>query len=193
MKANFSVSNNDNNENKSPDGDFVPSDKQNSTDTPNIRTAVPDKAKEALRNGEVLNVFAQRFSSDRTKENMIGVLSCLRDTFVFVPAKVKVDGIDPAELAAKGNPVMLPAKKAIAISPQILASSGGDRCIPIYSLKEHIQKDKLMGYSVINMPYVKVVEMMRSLGKCDKLVLDPFSYNIMLTEKLIDISLKLKV
>lgn len=146
---------------------------------------------EMLKNGDVLAALILRFLNNRTKENMLSVLSCLRDGNVFLPAKVTMNGNDMKIGGLGDNPVMFPVQHKITIKPQLYKATDGNVYIPLYSRKENARSEHLKGAALVNLPYLKCVEMLEENEACSRFVIDPHLYNIVLDEELVAISKKL--
>ena len=146
---------------------------------------------EMLKNGDVLCGLVVRFIKNRNKENMFSLLSCLRDSNLFVPATVTTDAknVDPS--GSIDNPVMFPAKGTVTITPQYYKAKDGFIYMPVYSRMENARQENLKGASLVNMPYENCLELLASSENCTRLVLDPHLYNVVLDEDLIRISKKL--
>lgn len=146
---------------------------------------------EMLANGDVLCGLAVRFVKNRNKENMFSLLSCLRDSNLFVPANVTTD-TNNMEIGGKGaNPVMFPVKNTITVKPQLYKAADGHIYMPLYTRKENARAEHLKGASLVNMPYENCLELLAASEDCTRFVLDPHLYNIVLDEDLIRISQKL--
>ena len=146
---------------------------------------------EMLKDGTVLCGLVLRFINNRNQENMFSLLSCLRDSNVFVPCEVNMNGSD-LEIAGKGdNPVMFPAKHKITIKPQLYRDKDGVVYMPFYTRQENAKQKDLQGASLVNLPYEKLVEMLGDNDECGSFVVDPYLYNVVLDEDLVRISMEL--
>ncbi len=146
---------------------------------------------EMLKNGELLSALILRFLNNRNKENMFTVLSCLRDSNVWLPATVTMDEKD-LEVGGEGdNPVMFPVKQKMIVKPQIYKAKDDKLYVPIYSRKENVKSENLKGASLVNLPYEKCIDLLAEIEGCDRFVLDPHLYNVVLDEDLVRISQKL--
>lgn len=143
---------------------------------------------EMLKNGDVLCGLVIRFLHNRTKENMFSLLSCLRDSNVFVPSTISADPT-MTEVGGKGdNPIMFPVKQSLKITPQIYKATDGNLYIPIYSRQENVRHENLKGASLVNMPYTECLKILKNAEGCSRFVLDPHLYNVVLDEDLVRIS-----
>ena len=138
---------------------------------------------EALKNGDVLCALIVRFMKNRNEQNMISLLSCLRDSNVFMPGEVAVSG--------KGiiaDQPIYPAVQNVVIKPKMMKAVDGYYYVPLFSREINAKAGKLKNFSLVNLPYLKCVDMLEQLDNCSRFVIDPFLYNFVLTENLIDIS-----
>lgn len=145
---------------------------------------------QTLSDGTVLCGLILRFLHNRTKENMMAVLGCLRDSNVFVPAQVSTDG-ETLETNGADNPVMFPVKHHIKFTPQLYKATDGNIYMPFYSRRENAHQKNLEGASLVNLPYIQLVEMLGNYSECSRFVIDPKLYNVILDEDLIRISTQL--
>ena len=146
---------------------------------------------EMLASGEVLCGFVVRFINNRNKKNMFSLLSCLKDSNLFVPANVTANAENINMEGNKANSVMFPAKSSIIIKPQFYKGADGFVYMPVYTRKENARQEYLKGASLVNMPYENCLELLEANKDCTRLVLDPHLYNVILDEDLIRISKKL--
>lgn len=145
---------------------------------------------DALRDGTVLCGLVLRFINNRNQENMFSLLSCLRDSNVFVPCEVSLDG--QPELTKIGDgPVMFPAKQNVKIVPQLYKATDGNIYLPFYTRQENVKPSELHGASLVNMPYMQLVEMLKDYDDCSRFVVDPKLYNVVLDEDAIRVSAEL--
>lgn len=144
---------------------------------------------EMLRDGTLLCGFVLRFLHNRNKENMFTLLSCLRDSNVFVPCEVNMSAEDFKAMGE--NPVMFPASHKIEIKPQLYKATDGNIYMPFYTRQENAKQSELQGASLVNLPYEKLVEMLKDNDECSQFVIDPKLYNVVLDEELVRISMEL--
>lgn len=144
---------------------------------------------DTLKSGEVLAALILRFLNNRTKENLVSVLSCLRDSKVWLPADMEVDkAVIP--LDESGDvPVILPTKQNVSVTPYTYKAKDGNYYMPIYSRRENVRKENVRdGCALLNIPYTECVKMLDQNESCSRFVLDPHLYNVVLTENMIDIT-----
>lgn len=138
---------------------------------------------EALANGDVLCALIVRFLKNRTEENMMSVLFCLRDSHVFMPAEITIGGnkIDTSQ-------PIYPAVQNVVIKPQLMKAADGNNYIPLFSREINAKAGELKKANLVNLPYIKCVDILEEAENCSRFVIDPFLYNFVLTENAVDIS-----
>ncbi len=146
---------------------------------------------EMLKDGTVLCGLVLRFINNRNQENMFSLLSCLRDSNVFVPCEVNMNGSD-LEIGGRGdNPVMFPVHHKMTIKPQLYKATNGNVYMPFYTRQENAKPSQLKDASLINLPYMQLVDMLHDNESCSGFVADPLLYNVVLDEDLVRISTEL--
>ena len=73
----------------------------------------------------------------------------------------------------------------------MMKAADGYNYVPLFSREINAKAGQLKDYSLVNLPYIKCIDMLAQLDNCSRFVIDPFLYNFVLTENLIDISKKL--
>ena len=142
---------------------------------------------EALANGDVLCALIVRFLKNRTEENMMSVLFCLRDSNVFMPADVTIGGKE----IDKSLPIY-PTVQNISVKPQLMKAADGNYYIPRFSREINAKAGELKKANLVNLPYMKCIDILENTKMCKRFVIDPYLYNFVLTENAIDISKKLR-
>ena len=142
---------------------------------------------EALANGDVLCALVVRFLKNRTRENMMSVLFCLRDSNVFMPAEITIGGnkIDASK-------PIYPAVQNVVIKPRLMKAADGNYYIPLFSREINAKAGELKKANLVNLPYMKCIDILENTKMCKRFVIDPYLYNFVLTENAIDISKKLR-
>ncbi|MBQ3693055.1 MAG: SseB family protein [Clostridia bacterium] len=138
---------------------------------------------EALANGDVLCALIVRFLKNRTQENMMSVLFCLRDSYIFMPADVTVGG-KPVDT----NQPIYPTVQNVTIKPRLMKATDGNYYIPLFSREINAKAGELKNANLVNLPYVKCIDILEKAENCNRFVIDPFLYNFVLTENAVDIS-----
>lgn len=163
-----------------------PKSQKNTNETTTIKVTA-----EALKNGTVLCALILRFLHDRSRENMFSVLSCLKDSDIWIPAVISMNGQNVDTLGLQDNGIMQPVKGRFTVRPQIIKTKDEKLIMPIYSRRENIKPENIKGFSVANLPYTKCLEMLEGIEGCNEIIVDPYLYNLLLDEDLIKISQKL--
>ncbi|MBQ1388289.1 MAG: SseB family protein [Clostridia bacterium] len=161
-----------------------------------ISEEIPENGKikitpEMLKDGTVLCGLVIRFINNRNHENMFALLSCLRDSNVFVPCEVNMDGRD-LDIGGKGdNPIIFPVHHKMQIKPQLYKATNGGVYMPFYTRQENAKPSELRGASLINLPYLQLVGMLHDNEACTGFVVDPKLYNVVLDQDAIRVSAEL--
>ena len=113
----------------------------------------------------------------------MSVLFCLRDSNVFMPAEVTIGGKE----IDKSMPIY-PAVQNISIKPQLMKAADGNYYIPLFSREINAKAGELKKANLVNLPYTKCIDILENAEKCSRFVIDPYLYNFVLTENVIDIS-----
>lgn len=132
--------------------------------------------RESLENGKVLKVIADMFLKDRNKKTLFTLLSCLRDSIVWIPANVEMSERDEKELldhAEVGR--IFTNQDPITYKPDILESPDGLKWLPMFSSKDEVIGDyKDYPFSYVPVDVINCVRMAHKYG-ANGVVLDPFT------------------
>ncbi len=96
------------------------------------------KKYEDLADGTTLITLKQDYLKNRDRESLVSLLSCLRESFVWVPMNVKMSERDEQRLRQAAKDKTLDSFKAIdemRIAPEILTMRDGRRFFPMFSRK----------------------------------------------------------
>lgn len=142
--------------------------------------------RKTLEDGKVLTVLEQQFTSDPSDQNFRAVLECLTDSDLWVPFNAQLSEADMAQLrnAKKGDQIT--TKDEVHMKPDIL-QSGEELFFPIFSQKEQAPEEYQSRFSWMKLPLRKCISMMRATAGVDKMVLDAFSFKIVIVEETVDI------
>jgi len=93
--------------------------------------------RETLKNGMVLKALIERFGNDRTKQNLIPVLHCLRDSFVWIPGTMRVSDTDAEKFLNSHAGDTVTTSDVMRFEPDILIN-GEDKFYPVFSSIEEM-------------------------------------------------------
>ncbi len=93
--------------------------------------------RETLKSGRVLKTLIERFEKDRTKENLIPVLHCLRDSFVWIPGTLRMSDTDAEKFKNSQVGDTVTIDEVMKFEPDIL-QNGEDKFYPVFSSIEEM-------------------------------------------------------
>lgn len=93
--------------------------------------------RETLSSGNVLKALIVRFLKDSSQENLIPVLSCLRDSFVWIPGTMQLSEADMLKFANSREGDVVTNDSVIKFEPDIL-QNGEDKFYPVFSSIEEM-------------------------------------------------------
>ncbi|MGI6160764.1 MAG: SseB family protein [Christensenellales bacterium] len=143
-----------------------------------------------LEDGKILTALIERIYHDNTGENLFGILRCLRDSIVWVPMVMKLseEDVDAFLTAKKGDTVS--AKHDIKMKPDIL-QRGDVSYFPVFSQLEQIPDGYRSQFSFMQFPFIKCIDMMAKHPNVEQIVINAFTYALMLTKTHLGIVKKL--
>lgn len=129
-------------------------------------------------------VLVKKFAAERTKENMIALMTTLENAVVFVPIATTTDM--PAEVleeAKKGGKVMLP--KGTKVQTKLLKASDGSMIFPVFTSADEMQHEGI-NKQIMLMPFVECARVVvKDPEKIKALVVNPFTDNVGIVEPLL--------
>ena len=93
--------------------------------------------RETLNNGRVLKILIEEFANDRTKDNLIPVLHCLRDSFVWIPGTMRLSNDDAEKFINSRAGDTITTNNVMKFEPDIL-QNGEDKFYPVFSSIEEM-------------------------------------------------------
>ena len=93
--------------------------------------------RETLKSGRVLKALIEQFESERSKENLIPVLHCLRDSFVWIPGTLQMSDTDAEKFLNSQAGDTVTTDEAMKFEPDIL-QNGEDKFYPVFSSIEEM-------------------------------------------------------
>lgn len=131
----------------------------------------------------------EEFVQDRHKDNYAKVMEILEKSVVLVPA-MQPQGLDEEtqRMMKEGKSVQLP--KEAKILPCLLRKDTGEQALPIFTSAAQIPQDK-KSPAVLAMPFHACLSMvMANQGDLETMVLNPFTHNMVLPKKILDVAVK---
>ena len=93
--------------------------------------------REMLKSGRVLKALIEQFENDRTKQNLISVLHCLRDSFVWIPGTLRMSDADVEKFQNSQVGDTVTTDEIMKFEPDIL-QNGEDKFSPVFSSIEEM-------------------------------------------------------
>lgn len=141
-----------------------------------------------IDNGQ-LEALIEIFTKDRTNENFVKVMEQLEKSVLYVPALMP-ENLDKEamERLREGKGTKLP--KEAKIRPILLQKTSGEQALPVFSSLKQVPKDK-KNPAILASPFFNCVAMARAnQEKVQMIVLNPYTHNIILPQKLLEVAQK---
>lgn len=136
-----------------------------------------------------LELAAETFAKDRTKENFVKIMEHLEKAVVYMPTMMP-DNLDKETMDGirGGKGVKLP--KDAKILPCLLKKESGEQALPIFSSLKQVPLDK-KSPAIMALPFFNCVSMaMANKEKVQAVVLNPFTQNVTLPPQILEIAQK---
>ncbi|MCI8774945.1 MAG: SseB family protein [Lachnospiraceae bacterium] len=136
-----------------------------------------------------LELAAETFAKDRTKENFVKIMEHLEKAVVYMPTMMP-DNLDKETMDGirGGKGVKLP--KDAKILPCLLKKDSGEQALPIFSSLKQVPPDK-KSPAIMALPFFNCVSMaMANKEKVQAVVLNPFTQNVTLPPQILEIAQK---
>ena len=147
---------------------------------------------ETLENGKVLRYLKMRFLGDIGDQGaMMALLSCLRDSQVWVPFQVHMaqEDVEQFERSCVGDVVT--TREEVRLKPDTLRDRNGALYFPIFSQKEQIPQEYGAQFSLVSVPALQALSMAHGLEGVVGLVLDGFTDPLLLPLQTADLMAQL--
>ena len=130
--------------------------------------------REMLADGNMLRYLKTKFMNDRSQDNLISLLACLRDSIVFVP--MNVTGRDDNE-----------TPEPLRYRPELLRGPDGGLYFPVFTQKESIPEAFENNFTWTPIEVVQCVRMAHAEGGLAGLVMDAFTEVLTMPMNIADI------
>lgn len=131
---------------------------------------------ETLENGKVLRYLKMRFLEDIGDQGaMMALLSCLRDSRVWVPFQVHMAQEDVEQFKRSSVGDVVTTREEVRLKPDTLRDRTGALYFPIFSQKEQIPQEYGAQFSLVSVPALQALAMAHGLEGVVGLVLDGFT------------------
>lgn len=127
-----------------------------------------------LEDGKLLLYLKRRFLQLQTRDALLPVLNCLRDSIVIVPIQITLSPEDHEKLMAADGSMPVKFSQKTPFKPDILQNDGRSY-FPIFSNPAQLPPEYAEQFSTIELPVLQCIEMANRIGNLDGLVLDAFT------------------
>ncbi len=129
------------------------------------------------------------FAKDRSKENYAKVMEVIEKSVLLLPAMPPQNLDAETEKNMKeGRPVQLP--KDAKILPCLLRKESGEQALPVFTSPAQIPPDK-ESPTVLTIPFWSCLSMvMANKQKIEAVVVNPFTHNMVLPERILEVAEK---
>lgn len=139
-----------------------------------------------LESGKVLLCLKESFLNYPCEVSLGPLLSCLRDSKVFVPVNVTMSETDRSKFLNSKKGDVLTTSDVIKCKPDILRRE--DKFyFPMFSNYEQIPEEYGRGFSNVVLPVLQCIEMAKSYENVCGLVLDAFTLPLVLEYDIADL------
>ena len=141
---------------------------------------------EALADGKVLRYLVNRFEQDKTDEKFTSVLRCLRDSYVWIPCRVKMSEEDMKMFSGASVGDVVKSKGDIRLVPDTL--EGGDLLfMPVFSDCEQMDADGYgKHFSKVEKHFFEAMSMAMAREDIYGIVLDAFTQSFVVPKDAFD-------
>lgn len=145
---------------------------------------------ETLEDGRVLLHLKHRFAENKTQQNLVAVLSCLRDSSVYVPLEETLSD-EEMELLQNMKPGDKISMELIErCKPQIMQKDG-KFYFPMFSNMDQVPEE-WKERSIFYLPVLKCIALAKTFEKVTGMVLDVFTEPMVLDYNLVDLIPQIK-
>jgi len=145
-----------------------------------------DIDKKTLESGRVLLYLKHEFLSNRSKETLFPLLSCLRDSNVIVPVNVTMSDFDKEKFLNSKQGDVVTTSDEIRCKPDIL-KNGDNFFFPMFSNEEQIPEEYGNNFSKVVLPVLRCINMAKSYEHVCGIVIDAFTEPLVLEYEIADL------
>ena len=147
--------------------------------------------KEMLASGEIVTELIKDFMINKNEYNFKTVMSCLRDSDVYISARMVFSEEDQKRFAqAKKGEKVIPKDK-VKLNPGLLKTKDGKVYFPVFTMEEKIPEDQKKNAPALKIPFMECIKMVLGVPSTEAMVVNPFSENLLLNKNNLEIISKL--
>ena len=145
---------------------------------------------ETLKNGKVLRALVHQFLAEQNQQNLLAILKCLRDSYVWIPCNVNISEAATEHFlnAQVGDTVT--SAEDIRFTPDIL-QNGDLFYFPVFSNCDQMGTDYGNHFSKIEKHFFEAMSLANARENVEGIVLDAFTQPFIVKKDLFDIIGKL--
>ena len=123
-----------------------------------------------LEDGAVLRSLIELYNKNGDRKTYAMILQCLRDSYVYVPCKITVNG----ELLNGIYEDDFSRNDEVVIEPDFLYSENQDKFFPVFSSEEFLPVDRISEMSGLRKHFMDVVDWVNEIRDVDGILVDAF-------------------
>lgn len=140
---------------------------------------------EAIMDGHVLRMFIKQFLQQESRENLLNILYCLRDSYVWIPATYNLTPEQEDQLKRMQTGKTVKDDKGITFQPDILVN-GNEAFLPVFSNEEQMEQEYGAQFTRIQKHFLEAMDVADSNPQVTGIVLDAFTEPFMILKKNFD-------
>ncbi|MBE6632503.1 MAG: enhanced serine sensitivity protein SseB [Ruminococcaceae bacterium] len=131
-------------------------------------------------NNSILKTEIEAFKADKSRDGLLSLMHCLKCSAVFVPGKVEATD-DP-----ENN-----GRKKLRLTPSVLREKNGEAFMPVLTSRNEAPVIGGRKISGLALPFDSVCKITKGHGECNKIIVNPFTDRLTVSENMIDNLLKM--
>lgn len=140
--------------------------------------------------GELLEMLVDNHYKSKNGESFAALLGYLREAEVCVPMSMALSKEEAEKLKAAGGSIKDAKIEKLRMSPNLLESGDGELFFPVFSSKNQASDDYAKKFAWAKMPFIECCSFVTRHSKCKKIVINPFTKNLVVSEPVVETLLK---
>ena len=139
--------------------------------------------KEMLAGGHIVTELIKDFMENKNEYNFKTVMSCLRDSDVYISARMVFSEEDQTRFAEAKPGEKISPKDKVKLNPGLLKTKDGKIYFPVFTMEEKIPEDQKKNAPGIKIPFTECIKMVLNVPTTEAMVVNPFSENLLLNKQ----------
>lgn len=135
---------------------------------------------DVLQNGSVLTALLHKFKTVQDQESLFAVLSCLKDSNVYIPVHMLLKDNDITAFQKKSNERM-----KVSVKPVLLTGSNGEKLFPVFSSHSEIPESFETENDFLQVSFLNIMHMFHQNKDINQIIVNPYSDKVLLNDKLV--------